>query len=325
FILLGVAALALVVGLGALAYFVVVPRLFTTNTNGAGDAPVNANSNTNTANANANVNANVNANAGANGTNEPVRADPVAMPAGTFKMGRSDVPPVTDALKTQRPAYLLWMYSQWPAHDTPVGAFAIDRTEVTNAEYAEFVKATNHAAPSDWGGPTPPTGRERLPVANVSFDDANAFAEWRSRRDGVGYRLPTEEEWEYAALGGDASQIPGAAPRTYPWGAQWADGRANLAGAGSRPVGSFPSGRTPQGLDDMVGNVWEWTTSKAAMYKGNNLTALSAEDRGKLVVRGGSYESRPDGDEPVTVTSRRWVARDFRSPVLGFRLVRDGR
>jgi formylglycine-generating enzyme required for sulfatase activity len=75
----------------------------------------------------------------------------------------------------------------------------------------------------------------------------------------------------------------------------------------------------------MIGNVWEWTASEAAMYKGNDRTALSSQDLGKLVVRGGSYESKPDGDEPATVTSRRWVARDFRSPVLGFRLVRDGR
>ena len=58
------------------------------------------------------------------------------------------------------------------------------------------------------------------------------------------------------------------------------------------------------------------------MYKGNNRTALGAQDRGKMVTRGGSYESRADGDEPVTVTARRWVARDVRHPVLGFRLVR---
>ena len=152
FIVLGVAALLLLIGFGALAYFVVLPRLFGENTN----VNVNINANTNTANANADTNANVNTNtnantnANANGTNEPVRADLVALPAGTFKMGRSDVPPITDALKTQRPAYLLWMYNQWPAHDTPVGAFAIDRTEVTNAEYAEFVKATSHAPPPDW-------------------------------------------------------------------------------------------------------------------------------------------------------------------------------
>jgi formylglycine-generating enzyme required for sulfatase activity len=321
FILLGVAALVLLVGFGALAYFVVLPRLFTQNTNGSGNTNLNANANT----ANANVNTNANSNSNASGTNEAVRADLVGLPAGTFKMGRSDVPPITDALKTQRPAYLLWMYNQWPAHDASVGAFAIDRTEVTNAEYADFVKAANHAPPSDWGSNVPPAGRERLPVTNVSFDDANAFAAWRSRRDGVTYRLPKEEEWEYAALGGGDSQVPGTAPRMYPWGAQWADGYANLAGAGPAPVGSFALGRTAQGLDDMIGNVWEWTASEAAMYKGNTLTAMSAADRGKLVVRGGSYESKPDGDEPATATSRRWVAREFRSPVLGFRLVRDGR
>ena len=60
------------------------------------------------------------------------------------------------------------------------------------------------------------------------------------------------------------------------------------------------------------------------MYKGNDKTALAPEDRGKVVTRGGSYESRPDGDEPVTATARRWVSRNFRHPVLGFRLVRAG-
>jgi serine/threonine protein kinase/formylglycine-generating enzyme required for sulfatase activity len=322
FILIGVAALALLIGFGALAYFV-LPKLLARNTNGTGNTNVNTNVNTNT---NTNVNANANANnANSNGQGEHTRPELVALPAGSFRMGRSDVPPITDALKAQRPAYLLWMYNQWPAHDASVGAVAFDRTEVTNAEYADFVKASNHAPPQDWGGPVPPAGRESLPVANVSYDDAKEFAAWRSKRDGVTYRLPTEEEWEYAALGGGASQIPGAAPRMYPWGVQWSDGYANLAGTGPEPVGSFPRGRTPQGLEDMIGNVWEWTSSEAAMYKGNDRTALSVEDRGKLVVRGGSYASKPDGDEPVTLTSRRWVARDFRSPIIGFRLVRDGR
>lgn len=328
FILIGVAALFLLIGFGALAYFV-VPKLLTQNTNGAGNANVNTNTNKDAnanANANVNTNTNVNANANANSNGSGGHTGPelIALPAGTFRMGRSDVPPITDALKSQRPAYLLWMYSQWPAHDASVGAFAIDRTEVTNAEYADFVKATNHAPPTDWGGTVPPAGRERMPVANVSYDDAKQFAAWRSQRDKVTYRLPTEEEWEYAALGGSASQIQGTSPRMYPWGSQWADGYANLAGTSTTAVGSFPKGRTPQGLEDMIGNVWEWTSSEAAMYKGNDRTALSGEDRGKLVVRGGSYASKSDGDEPVTITSRRWVARDFRSPIIGFRLVRDG-
>jgi formylglycine-generating enzyme required for sulfatase activity len=153
------------------------------------------------------------------------------------------------------------------------------------------------------------------PVVNVSFDDANAFAAWRSKRDGVTYRLPTEDEWEFAARGGDPT-------RMYPWGAGWTQGYANLDGAGPAPVGSFPLGHSPQGLEDMIGNVWEWTSSEASMYKGNDRTALAPEDRGKMVARGGSFKSRPDGDEPVTVTARRWLPRDFRDPVLGFRLVR---
>jgi serine/threonine-protein kinase len=197
-----------------------------------------------------------------------------------------------------------------------VGPFAIDRTEVTNAEYAAFVKETGHRPPPGvWEGGTPGEGIARLPVSNVSYEDARAFAAWRSKRDGVTYRLPTEEEWEYAARGGDPARI-------YPWGSEWSSGYANLGGAGAAPVGSFPLGRTPQGLDDMIGNVWEWTSSEASMYKGNDKTALGAADRGKIVARGGSFKSRADGDEPVTVTARRWLARDFRDPVLGFRLVR---
>jgi formylglycine-generating enzyme required for sulfatase activity len=320
FVILGVLTLVFIVGFGALAYFFLKDA-------GGGDANVSGNANADPSNVNANSNAvaNANSNVGANVSpndnaappDRPARPELVAMPGGTFRAGRSDVPPITDALKAQRPAYLLWMYNQWPAHDVPVSPFAIDRTEVTNEEYAEFVKATGHEPPSDWGGSEPPPGRESLPVTNVTFDDARAFADWRSRRDGARYRLPSEDEWEYAATGGS--------PRAYPWGERWSQGYANLAGAGPAPVGSFTLGRTAQGVEDMIGNVWEWTSSEAAMYKGNDRTVLDKADKGKLVVRGGSYESRPDGDEPVTATSRRWVAREFRSPVLGFRLVRDAR
>jgi serine/threonine-protein kinase len=246
-----------------------------------------------------------------------VRADLVGLPAGTFKMGRSDVPPITDALKTQRPAYLLWMYNQWPAHEVSVGPFAVDRTEVTNAEYADFVKETGHAPPPGlWPDGRPSAEQARQPVSNVTYEDARAFAAWRSRRDGVTYRLPTEEEWEFAARGGDSARL-------FPWGAEWAADHANVAGAGAKPVGSFPLGRTPQGLDDMIGNVWEWTSSEASMYKGNDRTKLRPEDRGKLVIRGGAYNNTPDGDKPISVTVRSWVPKDSRDKALGFRLVRD--
>jgi formylglycine-generating enzyme required for sulfatase activity/serine/threonine protein kinase len=273
-------------------------------------------------NAGTNVNAQVNANSPPSNQNTPesgvtgTRADLLWIPGGTFQMGRADVPPVTDELKATRGAHLLWMYNQWPAHEVTVGPFAIDRTEVTNAEYADFVKGTGHKPPPGvWDGTHPKAGEERLPVSNVSYEDARQFAAWRSERDGVTYRLPTEEEWEFAARGGDST-------RMYPWGAEWSQGYANLSGAGPAPVGSFPLGSTPQGLEDMIGNVWEWTASEASMYKGNDRTVLKDEDRGKLIIRGGAYNNRPDGDKPITVTVRSWFPRDFHDATLGFRLVR---
>jgi formylglycine-generating enzyme required for sulfatase activity len=245
----------------------------------------------------------------------PFKPDLVALPAGSYQMGRTEVPPISDQHDNK---YLLWVYSQWPAHPVTVGAFEIDKTEVTNAEYAAFLRDTGNAAPPGWNGNTPPAGAEQLPVSNVSYYEAVRFAAWRSGRDKTPYRLPTEEEWEYAARGGESA-------RMYPWGDAWEAGRANMNASEPKPVGSFPQGRTAQGLDDMIGNVWEWTSTTAAMYQGNNRTELRAADRNKLVVRGGSYESTHDGSEPVTLTSRRWVERNFRSPVLGFRLVRAER
>ena len=308
--------LALLAGAGGLAYYFFRDRVAAdVNNGGVVNANVNANAATNANTADANANAG----AGPQPTPATARPDLVALSGGAFRVGRDDVPEITDEARRTRANFLLWMYNQWPAHAVSVRPFRMDRTEVTNAEYAAFVKETGHPPPPDvWDGDQPRAGEEQLPVVNVSHRDAVAFAAWRSRRDGVEYRLPTEEEWEFAARGGDPT-------RTYPWGSGRPDGRANLSGRGLRPVGSFPSGRTPQGVEDMLGNAWEWTSSEARTYEGNNRTQLSPEDRGKVVVRGGSYANRADDDdEPIAVTSRRWVARDFRSPQLGFRLVRAG-
>lgn len=247
----------------------------------------------------------------------PVKPDLVALPGGVFRMGRDDVPPPPRELSAATPG-LAWMYNQWPAHTERVKAFAIDRTEVTNAEYADFVRGADYPPPPDWGSNTPPAGRERWPVRNVTFEDANRFAIWRSRRDGARYRLPTEAEWEYAARGG-----AGDGQRPYPWGGEWRPEAANLNSSALKPVGSFPGGKTPQDVVDMIGNVWEWTSTEASMYSGNNLMKLGPGDERKVVVRGGAYQSLPDGDEPITVTARRWVDKEKRDPVVGFRLVRD--
>src|SRR6266536_2993446 len=98
-----------------------------------------------------------------------------------------------------------------PVHAVMLKPFEMDKTEVTNAEYEQFVGETHHEPPSNWVAGNPIPGDELLPVTFVSVKDAEAFAEWRSKRDGVQYRLPTEEEWEFAARGGDQENI-------YPWG-----------------------------------------------------------------------------------------------------------
>jgi formylglycine-generating enzyme required for sulfatase activity len=234
--------------------------------------------------------------------------------AGTFLMGRDNVPE-DDA--------------QWPAHKVSVKAFFMDRTEVTNQEYAVFVQQSGYQPPKSWISNVPPPGHELWPVTDVSLDDARAFAAWRSTRDGLKYRLPTEEEWEYAARGGSKNYL-------YPWGNTWCEDCANLGtGAGSkvdfpRAVGSYPNGATVWGVVDMIGNVWEWTSSEASFYPGN-AKLLPQDQRGQFVMRGGSHQSldagaiKFRGNREFPATFRQWVPKDTRTPTLGFRLVRDAK
>jgi serine/threonine-protein kinase len=226
------------------------------------------------------------------------KADLVAIPGGTFQMGRNDGPP-----------------QEQPQHPVTVQAFLMDRTEVTNAEYADFVRDMNHEAPSHWVRGRPLAGQERWPVVNVSAQDAQAFAAWRSKRDSVTYRLPTEEEWEFAARSGGEY-------RSFPWGDNWAESRAVVKEAATQPVGSYPEGKNRWGVVDLIGNVWEWTSSKASLYTGT--TQIPAAYKEWVVVRGGSYASDPDDRQiPISATYRDWFAPNFRNPNYGFRLVRS--
>lgn len=234
----------------------------------------------------------------------PPARDMVYIAGGTFKMGRDDGPP-----------------AESPAHPVTVKPFYIDRTEVTNAQYAEYLQATGYSAPSGkespdwkpWVGDKPPAGQEQWPVRNVSATEAEAYARWLSKRDGVTYRLPTEEEWEYAARNG-------ASVNLYPWGNNWVDGYANVNSPSPKPVGSYKQGKSGAGVLDMIGNVWEWTSSKASFYPGNDKTV--AKDQQEFVVhRGGSY--REKAGDYTTATFRDWHARTFTNPAIGFRLVRE--
>jgi serine/threonine protein kinase len=228
------------------------------------------------------------------------KADLVAIAGGSFLMGRASGPP-----------------QETPAHPVAVQAFQMDRTEVSNTEYAEFVKDTNHAPPSHWTGKKPQFGQELWPVVNVSFNDATAFAAWRSKRDRVTYRLPTEEEWEYAARNGERADL-------YPWGPDWKENAAVLKEATPANVGSRADGNNRWGVADLVGNVWEWTSSKASVYPGNS-ARVPADVQDWIAIRGGCYVSDPGrSDKPVTACMRDFVPSSTRNTLLGFRLVRSG-
>lgn len=228
-----------------------------------------------------------------------VTANLVEIPGGTFQMGRNDGPP-----------------QERPQHEVTVPAFFMDRTEVTNEEYAAYVRDMQVEPPAHWVRGKPLPLQEKWPVVNVSPRDAEAFAAWRSKRDGVTYRLPTEEEWEFAARSGGDFKL-------YPWGDSWEDRRAVVKEADAKPVGSFPEGANRWGVVDLIGNVWEWTSSKASLYPGSRVGEIPAATRDWVVARGGSYSSDPkDRQIPISATYRDWYDMEFRQPNYGFRLVR---
>jgi serine/threonine-protein kinase len=238
----------------------------------------------------------------ANGNSQPVavfdKPDMIAIPGGTFKMGRDD-----GDLKER------------PAHAVKIGPFMMDRTEVTNGEYNEFVKAANYSAPNHWVNGQPIAGTETMPVRFVSLEDAKAFAAWRSKRDGVTYRLPTEEEWEYAARNGEKDSL-------YPWGDDWEDADAVTGVADSEPtvVGSKPQGKNIWGVVDLIGNVWEWTDTEIKPYPGSSAEIQKRPEK-RIVVRGGSAHEDPVKLK-ITATFRADVSDKQKEKNLGFRLVR---
>jgi len=171
---------------------------------------------------------------------------------------------------------------QYPWESTPrrghrrrmrIDAFFIDRYPVTNADYKRFVDATQyrprdaHHFLRDWLSGAPRAGWEKKPVTWISLEDARAYAEW------AGKRLPHEWEWQYAAQGTDA--------RLYPWGEEWNADAVPTPNRGRTvtppdDVDAHPSGASPFGVMDLVGNVWQWTDeyadehTRAAILRGGS-------------------------------------------------------
>lgn len=218
----------------------------------------------------------------------------VHVPGGTFMMGVDR----SDADEAER-----------PAHQVTLKPFFIDTFEVTNEAYEKFVKATRHSTPFTWVNGSFASGAGHQPVTGITWYDANAYAKW------TGKRLPTEEEWEFAARGTDG--------RRYPWGNDWQDGMANADHAPARlsDVGSF-KGLSPYGAYDMVGNAWELTASDVRAYPGGTLPKGLRGGEG-IIIRGGSYAS---GKNNATTTYRGKVERGIKTyGQTGFRCVEDAK
>jgi formylglycine-generating enzyme required for sulfatase activity len=193
-----------------------------------------------------------------------------------------------------------------PAHLVTVGPFFIDLTEVTNEDYSKFIVATGHRSPVGWDNGTVPEDRDKFPVTGVSWFDAAEYAKW------AGKRLPTEEEWEFAARGTDG--------RTYPWGDDWDPklANANNRSGGIRNVGE--GGRSPFGLFDMSGNAWEWTASDARGFSGGKEFPKSRLHL--KIIRGGNWQS---DNRTATVVFRGYygAAGEQEYDGTGFRCVKD--
>ncbi|MCC6825507.1 MAG: SUMF1/EgtB/PvdO family nonheme iron enzyme [Acidobacteria bacterium] len=227
-----------------------------------------------------------------------IKAEMIEIPGGTFRMGNNE-----------------GEVNQRPEHAVTVPTFFMDKTEVTNAEYLDFVEETQHIAPKNWSNNRPVAGTENMPVAYVSYNDAVAFAAWRSDRDGVTYRLPTEEEWEYAARNGAKDDL-------FPWGNTFDPNKAvmNVKNAEPSAVDSKPSGKNVWGVVDLIGNVWEWTSSEPAAYPGSELDIKKTAEK-RMMIRGGSANEDPVKLK-ITSAFRLDVAADRMEKNLGFRLVR---
>ena len=198
-----------------------------------------------------------------------------------------------------------------PVHQVYVDAFSMDVHQVSVKRYARFLEATHHEVPPEWSLMNRPQHQDR-PVANVDWADADAYCKW------AGKRLPTEAEWEKAARGTDG--------RVYPWGNEIPTKFYATSGkevwsshTALSPVGTFEEGKSPYGIYDMAGNVWEWVSDwyDPDYYKTSPSQNPTGPPMGESkVVRGGSWGSGP---KDLRAANREVHMTSFRGYGTGFR------
>jgi formylglycine-generating enzyme required for sulfatase activity len=190
----------------------------------------------------------------------------------------------------------------------------MSKFEISNAEYAEFITDAKYKAPDHWIDGKPIAGEENLPVNRVSLADAKAYAAWRSKKENANYRIPKEEEWEYAARNGSANNL-------YPWGDKWEENRAVLNLTSPKPVGSATGGANKWGVEDLIGNISEWTDTDFDKYDGSKFVVPN-EAKGATATRGGSYVLS-SANSKITSATRFIAPPTAKDKRLGFRVVRS--
>lgn len=316
----------------------------------------------------------------AKGTRAPVLAKEIrhagdgsvmmVIPATDFLMGTNDAHPDLPASRlvpgrvkpTEIKIARGWegwaLADERPQRGVRLKTYAIDRYEVTNAQYRKFLDDVKREGDAAWAHPAQPKDKDHTPrywkefnpllkdagyaklaqfnagtftgdhtpVVGVDWFDAYAYAQW------AGKRLPTEAEWELAARGHDG--------RRWPWGDDWSWGLCNIVGEKTgadvraqgrekdgyiypAPVGSFPAGRSPFGCDDMAGNAAEWVADwyAADAYRSDSAVNPRGPQAGAArVVRGGSSQNFPSQTRCAVRAHRE---PDFRTFILGFRCAKD--
>jgi toxoflavin biosynthesis protein ToxD len=243
---------------------------------------------------------------------DPVMVD---VPAARVRIGLAP-DRVTGVVNAWRQVGVIseWIKKECPEHEVELANFRIARYPVTNAEYCRFLVDTRAPwLPSSWRFGSYPHHLANHPVWTVLPEAADAYAAWLAACTGRGFRLPTEVEWEYAASGGDG--------REYPWGQQFDRDAANTVEAGpliTTPIGIYPTGRSPFGVDDMAGNVEEYVADNYHPYPGGeSITDDLHRKRGSYrIARGGSFTRYGD----LTRCRRRHGWFDKPIYAMGFRL-----
>ena len=231
----------------------------------------------------------------------PIAEAMVAIPAGPFIRG------------TEHGGF-----DEGPQRTIYLSAFSIDRYEVTNSQYQQFVLATGHrkaGPPSRYAKSIGKMRGVNQPAVYVSWDDATEYCRWK------GKRLPTEAEWEKAMRGPDG--------RLWPWGDQEKLAGANWARVPdgyevAAPVGTFKEDSSPYGVMDGGGNVMEWVGDwySESYYKESPDRDPQTPEYGTYrVLRGGTYTTT-GGD--LRITSRSKMVPDFRDETIGFRCAVSG-